>query len=105
MNISMILIGGGVLVGALAFLPKDGKEDEKEGKEDVRGMYVEGMEEAEVFDPDTGYYFELDAPEYIPLDDLYTAPDLAVPDVGFPMGEPERRLTTTGNVEVTVRVR
>ena len=105
MNISMILIGGGVLVGALAFLPKDEKKDEKEGREDVRGMYVEGMEEAEVFDPATGYYHELDAQEFIPLDDLYTGSDFTEPDVGFSMGEPERRLTTTGNVEVTVRVR
>jgi hypothetical protein len=100
MNISMILIGGGVLVGALAFLPKGEKE-----REQVDYEYVEGMETAEVFDPVTGYYHELDVGGVIPLDDLYTAPDLAVPDVGFPMGEPERRLTTTGNVEVTVRVR
>jgi hypothetical protein len=103
MNISMILIGGGVLVGALAFLPK-GEKDE-EGRESVRGTYVEGMEDAEVFDPDTGYYFELDAQEYIPLPAVDTFDEWQPPDVGFPMGEPKRALTTSGEIEVLVGVR
>ena len=102
MNISMILIGGGVLVGALAFLPKGEKE-----REQVDYEYVEGMETAEVFDPVTGYYHELDVGGVIPLPiDLDVIEDeFNLPDVGFPMGDPERRLTTPGNVEVTVRVR
>ena len=102
MNISMILIGGGVLVGALAFLPKGEKE-----REQVDYEYVEGMETAEVFDPVTGYYHELDVGGFIPLpidSDIFQAFPEPV-DVGFPMGDPERKLTTTGEVEVLVVVR
>ena len=102
MNISMILIGGGVLVGALAFLPKGEKE-----REQVDYEYVEGMEEAPGFDPVTGWWSEVDIGGFIPLP---TDPDTSqvVPppvDTGIPMGEPERRLTTTGEVEVIVVVR
>ena len=103
MNISMILIGGGVLVGALAFLPK-GEKDE-EGREVLEPTYVEGVEQAEVFDPDTGYYHELDVGGFIPLPPDVTEDEFNLLDVGFPMGDPERKLTATGEVEVLVVVR
>jgi len=106
MNISMILIGGGVLVGALAFLPKGEKE-----REQVDYEYVEGMEEAPGFDPETGWFFEFDVapgPDTpVPMPEIGGL-DTAIPfpvDTGIPMGEPERRLTTTGEVEVIVVVR
>ena len=105
MNISMILIGGGVVLGALAFLPK-GEDEKAEGREVVRGMITEGAEQAEVFDPDTGYYFELDAPEYIPP--TFTPDFGATPEfVPFPvaMGDPERQITISGNVHISVEVR
>jgi hypothetical protein len=101
MNISMVLIGGGLLIGAMAFLPK-GDEETEEGREVLEPTYVEGVEQAEVYDPDTGYYHELDVIEFIPFDDY---PPDAPSDTGIPMGEPERRLTTSGNVEISVEAR
>jgi|TARA_Y100000310_G_scaffold283882_2_gene306181 hypothetical protein len=100
MNISMILIGGGVLVGALAFLPKGEKE-----REQVDYEYVEGMEQAPGFDPVTGWWSEVDFEGFIPLPAVGDSDEWQPPDVGFPMGEPERALTTSGEIEVLVGVR
>jgi hypothetical protein len=100
MNISMILIGGGVLVGAMAFLPKGEKE-----REQVDYEYTEGMEQAPGFDPVTGWYHELDVVEFIPFAPDITGDEWQPPDVGFPMGEPERALTTSGQIQVLVGVR
>ena len=100
MNISMILIGGGVLVGALAFLPKGEKE-----REQVDYEYVEGMEQAPGFDPVTGWFHEVDVGEFIPFAPDIIEDEFNLLDVGFPMGDPERKLTATGEVEVLVVVR
>ena len=90
MNISMVLIGGGLLIGAMAFLPK-GDEETEEGREVLEPTYP-AWESPE----------EDDQIEFIPFDDY---PLDAPVDMGIPMGEPERRLTTSGNVEISVEAR
>lgn len=91
MNISMILIGGGVLIGALAFLPKDGDKEAEEELVFEPAPFYPGLD-PDIYDPD------IYAPEVVPY---YPEPV----GNGMPMGDPERRLTTTGNLEVTVGVR
>ena len=92
MNISMILIGGGVLIGALAFLPKDGDKEAEEDAFEFAPFYP-GPEVDPDFDPD--FYPGIEDTPYYP----------EPVDNGVPMGDPKRRLTTTGNVQVTVGVR
>jgi hypothetical protein len=88
MNISMILIGGGVLIGALTLLPKGGDKEAEEDAFEFAPFYP-GPE----VDPD--FYPGIEVVPYYP----------EPVDTGMPMGDPERRLTTIGNVEVTVGVR
>ena len=88
MNISMILIGGGILIGALTLLPKDGDKKAEEDAFEFAPFYP-GPEVDPDFDPG------------IEVTPYYPEPDAG----GIPMGEPKRQLTTTGNVEVTVGVR
>ena len=63
------------------------------------------MEQAPGFDPVTGWYHELDVVEFIPIGPDTIGDEWQPPDVGFPMGEPERALTTSGQIEVLVGVR